>query len=221
MSFIRNLIKKYRYKGYVGPKYHGVVGKIKLLMQGFLGHTEVVVYAEPSFWKSNFSDIDIKNSFMNKLVRTYEESLPYLAILEEAYYIGFTKMWQSYFKQGQLLCLTFLHYKLAYFMWIQVGSQLGKCFYSPLKEKEYRLLRGGTLPEMRNKKALICGQIICLEHLFKNGVSRVYTEAYEDNIYSRKGHRAVGFREFGRVFVRKTLTGKTYIRWVNADEDIG
>jgi RimJ/RimL family protein N-acetyltransferase len=56
--------------------------------------------------------------------------------------------------------------------------------------------------------------MLLLNHLFNHGAKRIYIEVYEDNVVSLKAHLVAGYRELGRIEVRKTLSNKTYVRWL-------
>jgi RimJ/RimL family protein N-acetyltransferase len=71
-----------------------------------------------------------------------------------------------------------------------------------------------VLPVFRSQRIHATRHILALESLFQAGVRRVYVEAFEDNVYTWHGHRRAGYREFGRIHVKRRIGGKQYVRWL-------
>ena len=199
-------------KGFVGPKYKGVYGKLKLFMQAWAGHVEIVSFAEKETWKMNLEGL---NPLVRiEVIEQFDESKKYLEEMSRAYHRDFRSDWERFFSWGQILCVALLGGELASFGWMQDGRKRAKCHYIRLSPGEYRLTRAGVLPGFRNQNVHATRHSLLLTRLFANGATRVYVDAFADNEYSWKGHFSAGYQELGRIFVKKTITGKEYVRWL-------
>ena len=199
-------------KGFIGPKYKGVYGKLKLFMQAWAGHVEIVSFAEKETWKM---DLEGLNPLVRiEVIEQFDESKKYLEEMSRAYHRDFRSDWERYFSWGQILCVALLGGELASFGWMQDGRKRAKCHYIRLSPGEYRLTRAGVLPGFRNQNVHATRHSLLLTRLFANGATRVYVDAFADNEYSWKGHFSAGYQELGRIFVKKTITGKEYVRWL-------
>lgn len=214
MSFdsIRDLYLRCQLKGFVGPKYRGFFGKIKLFMQSYTGHVEIVSYAEPGTWKMNTEKLNPRIRI--EIIEQVDGGIKYLEEMSKAYHRDFRSDWETCFSWGQVLCVALVEGNLASFSWIQDGRKGARCHYIRLSPGEYRLLRAGVLPAFRNQNIHTTRHSLILSLLFANGARRVYVDAFADNEYSWKGHFSAGYKELGRIYVRKTITGKEYIRWL-------
>jgi len=209
---IANLYSRYKMKGFVGPKYKGVYGKLKLFMQAWAGHVEIVSFAEKETWKMNLEGL---NPLVRiEVIEQFDESKKYLEEMSRAYHRDFRSDWERFFSWGQILCVALLGGELASFGWMQDGRKRAKCHYIRLSPGEYRLTRAGVLPGFRNQNVHATRHSLLLTRLFANGATRVYVDAFADNEYSWKGHFSAGYQELGRIFVKKTITGKEYVRWL-------
>ena len=199
-------------KGFIGPKYKGVYGKLKLFMQAWAGHVEIVSFAEKETWKMNLEGL---NPLVRiEVIEQFDESKKYLEEMSRAYHRDFRSDWERFFSWGQILCVALLGGELASFGWMQDGRKRAKCHYIRLSPGEYRLTRAGVLPGFRNQNVHATRHSLLLTRLFANGATRVYVDAFADNEYSWKGHFSAGYQELGRIFVKKTITGKEYVRWL-------
>ena len=200
-----------KHRGFIGPKYHGLVGKARLQMQGWFGHIEIVSYAEREWWERPA----VPNPAVELVVASsFEEVAPFLVEMKEAYSRSFAKEWKTYFEWGQVATLVFLEGRLAGFGWIQDGSKGASAPYLPLFPGEFRSLRAGVLPSFRGKHVHTTRHVLLLDYLFSKGARRVYVDAFEDNEYSWRGAHKAGYREIGKIHVKTTLRGRTYVRWI-------
>lgn len=208
---VHRRLQSLRHRGYVGPRYIGVLGKLRLLKQGLLGHIEIVSYAEPGWWPRPTPpnpDVSLR------MCEQYEDACAFLPEMERAYARDFTAEWRQYFDWGQTVALAFVGDKLASFVWLQDGRRGAKCHFIRLQPGEYRVFRGGVLPQFRSRKVQSTRHILVLDWLFSRGAVRVYVDVYEDNVYSLKAQRNAGYREFGRIQTRHWPPGRTYVRWL-------
>jgi ribosomal protein S18 acetylase RimI-like enzyme len=209
---IENIINKYKHKGYTGPKYKGLWGKIRLLGQGWLGHNEIVLCAERDKW--DYNPVVVNPKVKIRIISQYEESLDYTEEMKNAFYRDIREEWKKHFAWGQILVIALIDERLSGFGWLQEGRKKAKCHYIKLQDGEFRALGAGVLPEYRNNQVHVSRHHLKLRSLFENGAKRVFVEAFEDNVYAWRGHLKAGYREIGRIHVKKSLSGNTYIRWI-------
>jgi ribosomal protein S18 acetylase RimI-like enzyme len=211
MRSVLSRFRGLRHRGFVGPKYSGVLGMARLAWQGFVGHVEVVSFAEPGWWVRPKS---LNPAVTLVLATSVEEALPYVPAMERAYMRDFGGAWREAFGHGQQAAFALLDGALAAFIWIQDGERRARCHFMRLQPGEYRVFRAGVLPAYRSKGIHSTHYVLLLEALFARGARRVYVEAFEDNEYAWHAQRKAGFVEFGRIDVRRGRRGRTFVRWI-------
>jgi RimJ/RimL family protein N-acetyltransferase len=201
-----------KYRGYIGPKYDGLAGKFRLLKDIKVGHFEIISFAEPSWWEKPFAP---DPAMSIGIFKSLDEAARYLPEMQEAYGRDFQGRWQTFFSREQWLLLSFHGKSLSSFVWVQDGNVGAASHYVQLQPNELRIFRGGVLPQFRRKGVSTMRHILLLQHLFSLGYTRIYTDAYEDNIYSVRAHRKAGYRHFGRCLVKPSFRkGRDFIKWV-------
>lgn len=179
--------------------------------QGLVGHVEVVSFAEKDWWVRP----PLSNPTVTLVLATsFAEALPYVPVMESAYLRDFGGAWRDNFSHGQQVALALTDGALAAFVWIQDGERRAKCHFTRLQPREYRVFRAGVLPAYRSKGVHSSHYILTLETLFSRGAQRVYVEAFADNEFAWRAQRKAGFREFGRIDVRRGRRGQTFVRWL-------
>ncbi len=204
-------LRSMKSRGFIGPRYQGLSGKLRLLVQGFLIHTEIVSFADAAWWKETVS---VPDGCELIHLDSFEASIPYLPALNEAYGRDLSSEWKRYFGWGQTCALLTVKDEVAAFGWLQSGDVGAKCYYLQLQPGEFRAVREGVLPGFRGQGLYPVRHQLLLSSLFARGASRVYIDAYEDNVPSWKGHKRAGYREFGRIRVFTPLGLVEYARWI-------
>jgi len=211
MNALTRLYRRFERKGFTGPRYAGWRGKLRLLSQGWFGHREVVLYAEPEWWTP---DENVNPDVRLELLPTFEDCRRFLPEFEAAYFKDFEAEFREFYSWGQLMTVALVGGELAGFGWLQDGAKGAKCHYMKLRDREYRAFRSGVVPRFRRQKIHATRHRMQLQMLFGMGARRVYVEAFEDNEYSWRAHLKAGYREFGRIEVRSPLRGGSFVRWV-------
>jgi RimJ/RimL family protein N-acetyltransferase len=204
-------LQSIKHRGYVGPRYDGLYGKIRQFFDSKFGHYEIISYAEPEWWQPSLEpDPNISIS----PISSFSDAKVFLPIMQNAYHRSFENRWISYFSRGQFLVISFYLNELSSFIWLQDGNRGTKSHYINLQPNEYRAMRGGVLPQFRAKGIHTMRHILLIDHLFSIGARRVFTDAYEENIYSIRAHRKAGYRQFGRIHVKPSRRGMDYVKWI-------
>jgi hypothetical protein len=213
MRFINIYFQKYKNKGFVGPKYQGMIGKAKLFFQDSFIHNEIIQFAEPHDFR--FNSKKYNSDAKLKIINVYDEFLKYKDIFESEYYRGYTKKWEQIFSWGDKLGLIFVEDQLCGFGWFHSWKTVKLSHYIPLQKNDYRVLRGGVLPNARRHRINTTRHILFLKYLFEIGAKRVYTDAFEDNIPSVKSQRYAGYKYLGHIQVLHIpYFDKQFIRWI-------
>ena len=212
MDILENYINKYKHKGFVGPKYKGWGGKIKLFFQDNFIHNEIIHIAEPHDYR--FNEEKVNPDVVLKIINEYNECSEYIARFEDAYYKGYTKNWGKYFKWGDKLGLVLVNDKVFGFSWFHSGISIKKTHYIPFQKYDYRVLRGGVFPDVRRFKINTTRHVLFLKYLFEIGAKRVFTDVFEDNIPSIKSLRYAGYKYWGTIQVLNIpLFNRQFVRW--------
>lgn len=211
---LKNLARKYSNKGFVGPKYHGLTGKLRFIFQNFISHRENIYYFDRRFQKEPFPNNDTKLTI--RLIFSYTDSLPFIAEFERAYYEGFTRNWRKCFACGEELVLAFYEEKPVAFCWIQVGTSSGGNYCLPYFEGDYRSFRAGVLPDKRGRNfQAMMNHAVVVYLIQERSAHRIYSEVYVDNIPSCKAYEKIGFRIAGVIRVWSLFSSsQPYIQWV-------
>ena len=210
---LKNISRKFKNKGFVGPRYSGLRGKLRLLLQDRLTHIERIMVATPDTFQPELSKLNSEVSL--ELVNCYEDAAQYRTAFEKAYYRDVTRHWSAYFEWGDILSLAIFHGKVVGFGWIQSGERITKSYYGPLDTTEYRVYRAGVFPDVRRQRVQASRHKLVLEHLFSEGATRVFVDVFEDNIPNIKALHYAGFRDHGRIrVVTLPFTSNQYIHWI-------
>lgn len=211
MNMHSDWIARFRNRGFVGPRYTGIVGKLRLLHQHWLVRTDVVLIATPE--GKNRPPKEANPSVSLLLVKEYVNFEQYIPEFESEYYPGYASTWRHLFEWGETLALALLNGRVAGFGWLQEGTPEGlRCYYGCLFANEYRVLRVGVLPSYRRRGVNTTFYVLLLRHLFRSGVTRVYVDCNKDNIPSLKAQIRGGFRPIGEITVLPLLD-RHFIRW--------
>ena len=207
-----------RNRGFVGPRYEGLTGKLRFLFQALVYRTEVVLQvarwddlppaaAETELtveWHTHFEDVE-----------RYREQL------DAAYYPGFLDGWRAPFSWGERVALGMAAGKVVAFVWAQAGRAQGViAWFGPVLDRECRVSRMGVLPGLRGRAYLARFLALLLPQLFREGYDRIYSEVALDNEPSMKAHLRTGFRAIGVVGVAGRLLGGRAVVWKQVSPEV-
>ena len=212
MEKIKKIVQKLGVFGFSGPKYSGLAGKIRLVLQELFFHKEIILVAVPESFVVNNDKMNPDVSI--KVISSYQDCKDYIRAFEAAYYVRYTDAWPRHFEAGEKLVLAFDGNKVAGFVWLQQGTTVKGTYYIRLLKDECRTYREGVFPEFRGKKIYSTMKSLILENLFQNGATRVYVDVFKDNIPSLKAQLNAGFKEFGEIsVVNIPFSFRKFIRW--------
>jgi GNAT superfamily N-acetyltransferase len=205
------LLRSLRVRGFVGPRYRGLAGGFRFLMQALVYRTEVVL--QVARWDPIPQAVDAETMEIRWVTR-FAELAPYHKELEGAYYPGFVDAWRAPFSWGERVALGLVSGRVVAFVWAQPGSAAGAiCWFGPVLDRECRVSRMGVLPSARGRAYLTRFLALLLPELLAEGYDRVYSEVVLDNEPSLKAHLRTGFRAIGLVGVAGRLLGGRAIVW--------
>ena len=198
--------------GLVGPHYDGLLGKLRLVWEHFVIRTEIVSIATRD---SVFEPTGVGPPHMHlRRIANFAELEQYRDYFDASYYPGFTAKWATPFTWGETLFFGVVDDTVTAFRWVQWGAASGRfCYYGPLLENEARMLRGGALPAFRRQGMYARFNWVLLQHVFNEGIERVYIDCYRGNVAALKGQIRAGFRPVALIRVIPALGRGPFIRW--------
>jgi len=211
MNGLRRLMARISRRGFVGPRFDGIAGKIRFAYQYLVGRHEVVLVAEPHTFHP---EQEAGPALQLQFIERWEDFIPYRSHFDEAYYPGYVDGWRDVFEWKQELVIALIDGVAAGFGWVQRGAPAGvACHYGPLREGEYRILRVGVLPQYRRRGVNTAFYTMVLRALFARGAMRVYVDCSRDNAPSLRAQLKSGFRAIGELYVRGRLRRGDEVRW--------
>ncbi len=209
---IRHSITKAARKGFVGPYYSGVRGKLRFAFESLVVRRELAFVLERADFRTppegTLPDLTVVR------ISTLEELEQHRARLEHSWYRGVTDSWAGPLSWGERLYLGFLGDEPIAFNFVQEGTAAGFPFYwGRIFATEYRILRAGVAPSHRGQGVNKAMKARLLTELFAIGASRVLADCYELNVPTIRTYQAVGFRPIGRLLVLEIPGLRGFIRW--------
>lgn len=208
------LLARLRRKGFEGPFYSGVQGKIRFLIESTVARSELIFVANPG----SFAAVASPASPAIELhgVRSFAELGGFGASLEAEYYPGYLEALRAPFTWGEEAVVATMEGTPAGIAWLQFGTVDGfPSYYGRMFKGEARVLRVGVVPSFRRRginTAMLHG---VLAQLFAAGTVRVYIECYKYNLPSVRTFLRVGFRLAGVITVLELPGTKGFVRWAN------
>lgn len=206
---MRRRLAHLRSRGFVGPRYSGIIGRARFVFQHLVVRREVVLVAtSASAVRGPVGDIVLKS------IRSAEELAPYRDAVDAAYHDGYSAAWLGPLGWGEELFLALEHEDPVGFGWVQHGDGRGLASYhGPLARGDRRVLRVGVLPHHRRRGVNRMFYRALLAELFARGAGRVYIDCSRDNTPSLAAQLSAGFQPVGEVDVSGSLVPGTWIRW--------
>ena len=210
---LKNLSRKVKNKGFVGPKYNGFMGKLRFILQHFITHKENIYYFDRSF-ENGLSQRET-HGLTIRCISSYYDAIPYVNIFENSYYQGFTSGWESCFSWGEELILAFFEDRPVAFCWFQKGGTAGGNYCLPYFKGDYRSFRAGVLPAERGRNfQALMNHAVTNYLLRERSANRIYAEVFIDNVPSCKAYEKTGYKIVGIIRVWSLFSrAKPFIRW--------
>jgi ribosomal protein S18 acetylase RimI-like enzyme len=183
---MRELFRKIRNKGFIGPHYAGWSGKARFLAESLVGRDELILAVEPStLIRPTVNRAGSAPGLELHHIRSFADFLPYSEAFDRAYYRGYIQRWKAPFTWGERAVIGTVDGQLACYNWVQEGTPQGfPTYYGPIFGDEARVLRAGVLPAFRNAGLNRQMKLAILSELFELGVRRVFAETYLHNLPS-------------------------------------
>ena len=215
IRYLASLQKRLARKGFAGPKYSGITGKLRFAIESKVARRERVFLLVPD----EFHAVTIRKptGFDVVQVRSPAALEPYRSALEQAWYPGLLESWKGPWSWGEKLYLGLLDGVPVSYNWLQQGTSSGhNVYWGRFFEGEYRILRGAVAPSWRGQGGNTAMKHAIFTELFAQGATRVYAECYANNIPSIRTLQALGFREIGQLTVLEIPGFRGFIRWSSA-----
>jgi ribosomal protein S18 acetylase RimI-like enzyme len=209
---IRNLAAKLRKKGFVGPYYAGLCGKLRFLVESTVYRKELVFVATPDTFRTVPRPRD--PGLELHPIRAFADLEPFRSGLDSEYYPGYTEAFRGPFTWGEQAVIGTLAGKVACYSWMQFGTPKGfPTYYGRIFEREARILRVGVAPSYRRLGLSTLMNYRLLERFFQGGCTRVYIECYKYNLPSVRTFLKIGFRPVGVLTVIEVPLARGFVRW--------
>ena len=208
------LCKKFKVKGFVGPTYAGLVGKIRLAWEEYVMRTDVVFVTTRSILKKALIS-EINNPLEVRFIMNPDELKMICQKFDDAYYPGFSKNWGKTIDSGEILIVGFVENDPVAFIWMQKGKAEGTgCYYGVFLQGDARLYRAGVMPEYRRQGIYTrFMQTLLCKVLESDDMQRVYIDCHKENIAAYNTHLNSGFRKIGSITVIRGTNNRRFIRW--------
>jgi len=207
------LARRFLRRGFVGPRFEGLVGRLRFAFQELLWRRDVMLVATP---ETAAPPVAIETGLRLELAADFAALAPHAAMLDADYYPGFTARFREPFAWGETLALLTTGERVAGFAWLQRGTREGYRYYAgTLLPGDARVLRVGVPPSQRRRGYSTTLLILLLDHLFHAGAQRVFAEVNRDNLPSLQAFTAAGYRRIGEITVLGPLLGG-FIHWGRA-----
>lgn len=212
LSRLRVLQQRLSRKGFAGPHYTGLIGKVRFALESTIRRRELVFVLTPEAFEAVTPPS--RAGFTLLHITALEQLTPYRTALETAWYPGLIDGWRGPWQWGERLFLGLQDGTPVSFNWLQVGTARGEATrWGRVLAQEYRIVRGGVAPSERGKGTNTLMKYAIIQELFATGASRVWAECYERNIPSVKTLRALGFVAIGLIEVLELPGLRGFIRW--------
>ncbi|HEX6750638.1 MAG TPA: GNAT family N-acetyltransferase [Longimicrobium sp.] len=201
-----------RGKGFTGPRYVGLAGKLRFLAESTLWRRELVFAATPAGFaaapRPQGPPLELHR------VRTFAEMERFRGGIDAAWYPGLTDTFHAPFGWGEEAVVGTIDGDVACYCWMQFGTAEGfPTYYGRMLEREARILRAGVAPAFRraglNKRTMHH----LLERSFAEGVERVWAECYLNNLPAARTFLRIGFRAVGVLTVVEMPPLRGFVRW--------
>lgn len=217
---LRSLARKWATKGFDGPFYAGVRGKIRFLIESTVIRSEIIFTATPA----SFGAVAPPAGPPIELLRatSFAQLEPFRTAFEAEYYPGYVDAWRAPFTWGEHAVIATIDGRPAGFAWLQFGNAQGfPTYYSRIFEHEVRVLRVGVAPSFRRRGVNTAMMYRILSDLFASAAERVCIECHKYNTPSARTFLRVGYRPTAMITVLEFPGMRRFVRWSNMDSAAG
>lgn len=211
-----SLLEKARKKGFAGPRYEGLRGKLRFLAESTVRRRELVFVATPE----SVAGVPAPEGPPLELhrIRAFGDLEPFRAGLEAAYWPGLVESFRAPLSWGEEAVVGTVDGKPACYCWMQFGTREGfPTYYGRMFEREARILRAGVAPGFRRHGLNKMTMHRLLERSFAAGTRRVWAECYLHNLPAARTFLRIGFRAAGVLTVLEIPGTRGFVRWSPLD----
>ncbi|HSU13292.1 GNAT family N-acetyltransferase [Longimicrobium sp.] len=213
---LSELAAKIRRKGFTGPRYVGLGGKLRFLRESTLARRELVFAATPE----SFAAAPAPQGPPLELhrIRAAAGLEPFRAGLAAAWYPGLVESFAPPLGWGEEAVIGTVDGEVACYCWMQFGTAEGfPTYYGRMLEREARILRAGVAPAFRRSGLNKLTMHRLLERSFAAGAERVWAECYLHNLPAARTFLRIGFRAVGVLTVLEAPPLRGFVRWSSLD----
>ena len=209
---LRSLARKISSKGFEGPFYSGVRGKLRFAIESTLARSDLIFIATPESFAAVAPATQPRILLFH--TRSFDDVEQFRSTLDAEYYPGYLDTWRAPFGWGEELVVAMRDNRPVGFAWVQYGGLAGfPTYYGVLYSGEARILRVGVPPSCRRQginTAMLYG---VLSYLFSLGVSRAFIECHKLNLPSVRTFIRVGYSPTALITVVECPGVRGFIRW--------
>jgi len=207
------LLTRLRRRGFDGPFYQGVRGKLRFVAESTVVRSELFFVCTPE----SFAAAPRPSGPPLELhaVDRFADLAPFRAGLEAEYHPGYTDSWDAPFTWGERAVVGTVEGRVACYNWMQFGTRAGfPTYWGRMLEGEARVLRGGVLPSFRRSGLNTLMKHRLLERFFADGATRVYAECYKYNVPSVRTLLKIGFYPVALLRVMELGPSRNFVKWL-------
>lgn len=205
-----------RARGFDGPRYTGLRGRLRFVVESTLWRRELVFVCTPASFAAARGD-DAPDLVLHD-VADADGWEPFRAGLEAAWYPGIVERLREPFGWGEQAVVGTVDGRVASYNWMQRGTREGvPTYYGRMMEDDARILRGSVAPAFRRRGLNTSMKRALLRRLFASGATRVLAECYLNNVPSVRTLLRLGFRAVGVLTVVEAPPLRGFVRWERAD----
>jgi ribosomal protein S18 acetylase RimI-like enzyme len=207
------ILARIRRRGFDGPFYRGVRGKLRFVAESTVARSEIVFVCTPESFAA--APRPTGPSLELHPVERYADLEPFRAALEAEYHPGYLDGWRAPFTWGERAVVGTVEGKVACYNWMQFGTRAGfPTYWGRMFQGEARVLRGGVAPSFRRSGLNTLMKHRLLERFFGEGATRVYAECYKYNLPSVRTLLKIGFYPVGLLRVVELGPARNFVKWL-------
>ena len=214
---LKDLSTRIARKGFVGPRYRGLMGKARFALESTVARQELFFVNTLESFRAVEVPEDVGLTLHR--IREFADFAPFTAGVEAEYYPGYVEAWRAPFTWGEQAVIGTVDGRVASYNWMQYGMPAGfPTYWGRMFAGEARFIRGGVVPSFRRGGLNTLMKYRLLERFFgEEGITRVYAECYKNNLPSVRTLLRLGFRAVALLTVLEMPPLRGFIRWSSID----